>query len=398
MSTNSTVSGYTSPQGPTGPHDDNPDGLSRACDICLQLSIAVATLATACFITLAALHYFTIATALIAAFSGVADIILIASLSCKKCILETPPSDIPTQAPNPSLKPGQPVPAGPNQTDIPPRVTPPIIRPPNPLTAEEWEQKLNILPSNPNFCGYNLIDPTQPPAPNAKNGCISLPTFGNYKQGYRDITHRPAMAVRLTPTQLSAFPKQIQDIFQADPEIELYFLIFDDSGAMSKERNLVLHHMAIPEYDCNKQIQSPVPGLKNAGCEGFACPVGVGIFESRGVENIIKDTMLAHNHLKKTHVHLHPDKGVSMAISPDNSILVTSSKAPVSSFYTAARFRARSVAFYTLLVRDRRSPEGQTISILDAFQQKPLSAILQALQADNSPLAAEVKKLFAYYP
>lgn len=381
---------YTHPRAP----DDVPDVLSRACDICLQVGIAVATLATACFITLAALHYFTVASAMIASFTGVADIILIAGLSCKKSILETPPFDFSTQVTKTALVPGQSV-------QIPSQVQshvqtasnpvpapslrpakPPVILPPNPLTAQEWDESLHILPPNPNFCGYNLIDPTQPPAPNAKNGCIALPTFGNYKSKYLDILHRPAMGVRLPLSQLRAFPQPIQDLFQTDPETELYFFIFDDSGAMNQQRNLVLHHMVIPEYDNNAWMR---------------CPIEVGIFECQGIEKPINHPdRLALNRLTRSHVHLHPDEAEPLAISPDNCIFVPSPKAPVSSFYTAARFRGRSVAFYTLLIRDLRSPEGKMIQA--ALQHKLLSAVLQALQLENSPSATQIKKLFTYCP
>lgn len=382
---------YTSPQTPPG-FKNGSDDLSHACDVCLQVSIAVATLATAGFITLAALHYFTVASAMVASFTGVADIILIAVLSCKKCILETPPSELsahtsqPDQIPADSLMRKQPTQllANPDPAPSLHLAKLPVIRPPNPLSAKEWEQRLTILPPNPNFCGYNLIDPTQPPAPQAKNECIALPTLGNYKKEYLDLPHRPALGVRLPSSQLPAFPQNIQNLFQADSEIELYFLIYDDSGAMGTQRNLVLHHMVLPEYDNQKSLW---------------CPIEIGIFESQGVEKPKNDiNFLADNRLVCSHVHLHPDPDdpTLSAISPDNCILVPSPKAPVSSFYTAARFRGCAVAFYTLLIQNRQSPEGKTI--LEASQHKPFSVALQALQAENSPCAAEVKKLFAYYP
>ena len=373
-------------------HDDAPDRLSSTCDICLQVGIAVATLATACFITLAALHYFTVASALIASFTGLADIILITGLSCKKCVLETQPSNLPaTSHQLVQIYAEQRVKTVLDNTLPPKPPIAPVIRPPNPLSAEEWDQRLEIAPSagsNSCFSGYNLIEPTLPPAPTTiARKMLALPTFGNYEHHFQDLIYRPVMAVCLPSSQLPAFPKEIQELFQAAPEIELYFLIYDDSRTQCTKRNLVLHDMVIPEYDAAQKTKT----------NGLWYPIEVGLFAAQGVEKPAdKKEMLAVGHLKTFHAHLHPCKKEGTAISPNTCILNLSPEAPLSSFYTAARFRGRSVAFYTLLIRNVQSPEGQLIQ--KAIDLKPLSTTLQALQAENSPCSAEVQKLFSFYP
>lgn len=378
------------------PHD--PDNYSLVCDRCLQVSIAVATLATACFTTLAALHYFTVVSALIASATGICDAALIAGLSCKKCVLEehAPVLKSPDAPQVPDVIKPVPKPIHPKiPLATPPIVRPPIVRPPNQLTDAAWAERMQ-MECNKDFICYNLCNPACSIASNPLDiESTALPMYGNYKAHYSDIIHRPMMAVRLPTSQLAAFPQAIQDLFQADPDIELYFFIYSDPSQHT-QRNLILHYMAMPEYDLKKKEQSTVPGLLTTTKKGLACNVEVGIYDPKGLADVpeTRDS-LAENTMKPLHAHFHPTKSYDICISPDNCIVNLAPDTAFSSFYTAARFRGRSIAFYTLLIKDLDSQEGKLIQ--QATGQKNLTQSLDILKTAPSPCAADVQKLFAYY-
>lgn len=250
----------------------------------------------------------------------------------------------------------------------------PVIRPPNSLKKNEWD-KLNVGRSHvENY--YDLTGTNKQPSYNA-GGDITLPTFGTYKSYSTTIITQPDLSVGLPATQLSAFPQRIQDLFKYDAEIELYVLIYSDNTNLSENRNLILHHMALHEFDPNQH-------------SWLQCEAEIGIYDPQGIKRASQEA-IPFESTKDFNVILH-----GTSVSPNNCIFKLDQTVSISSFYTAARFRNRNVAFYTVLLRDSDSPEVRKIN--NAISQDKLSDCVHLLEQEGSPCAEEFKKLFAYYP
>lgn len=248
-----------------------------------------------------------------------------------------------------------------------------LIRTPNSLKKNEWIAKLNVISPQGNY--YDLTGANKVPT-SIDGNHIALPTFGTYPNYRQTLISRPNLTVRLPISQLSAFPQTIQDLFKYDYDIELYVLIYMDITNPSKERNLVLHHMALSDFNRSS----------HSWCQ---CDAEVGIYDPKGIKRARKDG-IPFGSTKNFKIIRHDN-----AVSPNNCRFEIEEGVPTSSFYTAARFRNRVVAFYSVLLHDNKSSECQIIN--KAILKNKLSEGIQVLEQEGSPCAEEFKKLFAYY-
>lgn len=262
-----------------------------------------------------------------------------------------------------------------------------LPREPNPLTRENWENGLNLGYVSEFFPKeYNLTAPGQQVAPASYNS-EALPTFGNYPYP-EGLIYAPCFGVRLPRSQLQGFPQDIQDLFKNCPNVELFFLIYNDNKDLTTRRNLVLHRMAHPTYN---------PDQKPVGYE-LKCTAQVGLFAPKGIHGRNEEgTLPIDKGLRDFTVWMHKTSEASgYGTSPNNCVFEIQSGVSTCNFYTAAQFEGRSVAFYTLLIRDKKSQEAALLQ--QAMEKEHLSASLEVLSQENSPCSADVKKLFAYYP
>lgn len=262
----------------------------------------------------------------------------------------------------------------------------PLPKKPNPLTPEEWGRTLNLeytWAAGTNE--LNLIDPSKASAPKAFGGCRALPAFGNYPYKFCGAAFiYPNLSVRLPPSQLEGFPLPIQNLFKNRPNVELFFLIYSDDDDTTLPRNLVLHRMA---------LSNP----QKLTTQGIKCQAKVGLFDSKGIVALQgKNALPLDTGLREFTLHIHKTLASDFGISPNNCAFRIQPGVSTYSFYTAAQFAGRSVAFYTLLIRNSFSKEAALLS--EACNKSSLAESIAVLSQEGSPCAEDVTKLFAYYP
>lgn len=241
---------------------------------------------------------------------------------------------------------------------------------------QQWKERLNVADGHKGE--YDLTDDRSGFDYNFVSD-ISLPTFGTYGSYGSTLIERPSLSVRLPPSQLPAFPQAIQELFKNEPRIELYVLVYPDHINKKGDRNLILHRMALPEFDISKH-------------SWLESEIEMGIYGPQGIIEACQDEAIPFDSTKSLRAILHITGRCQTCISPNNCLFKVDPQALTSSFYTAAHFNGRAVAFYTVLLR--------TETAVEDFKkvENKLPDLIAFLQKPDFPFAREIKRLFAYYP
>ena len=241
----------------------------------LRVAILITTLITSLFIALAIVGQFTVISALLASFCGIIDLIFIAYYCLErtearpkviqrpKVSIIVPKKDSPPQQiteeqnissenssdRTESSEEGRAMASSENTPDHTENSEEAKVVPNDSLVADqklledtkraqEWQDRLE-LHSYDRSRLYN-IHSDEPIAPSSIWGqsVPALPAFGNYDNHYQYLTVAPAFGVRLPPSQLPGFPPAIQEMFKNAPDVEIYFLVYEELIDPSTIRNL----------------------------------------------------------------------------------------------------------------------------------------------------------------
>lgn len=220
-----------------------------------------------------------------------------------------------------------------------------------PRSPEEWDLRLaHLKPKR-----ANLVEGTDSIGKSTKAGFHPVPYVGNYDTSYAGLS-APYIQWKLPPSQLAGFPEEMQRIFgwYANRDLlDLYFIGANDPGGKYLARNLVMHALALPEYDPMYPQPSFLPKdvYRNAG--GIGTYVQMRIFEPQGIDPypFKQDAIPFDSHGVAQFVNYHPGGYKGIDISPNNARFMIKEEAEYCSFYVGAVYRGRACAFFVVLTR-----------------------------------------------
>lgn len=222
-----------------------------------------------------------------------------------------------------------------------------------PHSPKEWD--LRLLHLKPERA--NLIEGTDLIGNNTKAGFHPVPYVGNYDTGYASFS-APYIQWKLPPSQLAGFPEEMQRIFgwYANRDLlDLYFIGANDPGGKYLARNLVMHALALPEYDPKHPQPSILPKDVCFYAGGIGTFVQMRIFEPQGIDPYRekRDAIPFDSHGVAQFVNYHPGEYKGVDISPNNARFMIKEEAEYCSFYVGAVYRGRACAFFVVLTRTK---------------------------------------------
>lgn len=279
-------------------------------------------------------------------------------------------------------------PSAPEPDSGPPSPEPEIQEDPSTiLTPEEGRQRiLDILPP----VQANLIDGSPCVTSNSLAGWPSLPYIGIYEQHYgTTFPSQHLVKWRLPSPCLTAFPEEMQRIcenFAREDKLDLFFLVTKDVPGPSLRRNLVMHHLILPDYDpqnptyiANKPMVYPWQG-------GVATQVNMQLFHTQGIKQVEGSFLTGAPQT----VNFHPTYDAPYAISPNNAnFSIESEETTMCSYYLGATYRGRACAFFMILVREEESELETAVANSDN-----LTAFLENLE--GSPYYETISSLLSF--
>lgn len=229
--------------------------------------------------------------------------------------------------------------------------TKPLNLEPLPRSPEEWDFRLSHLKPD----RANLTEGTDTIGNNTKAGFHPVPYVGNYDTSYASLS-APYIQWKLPPSQLAGFPEEMQRIFgwYANRDLlDLYFIGANDPGGRYLARNLVMHALALPEYDPMYPQPSFLPKDVYSNAGGIGTYVQMRIFEPQGIDPypLKKDAIPFDSNGVAQFVNYHPGRYNGVAISPNNARFMIKEEAEYCSFYVGAVYRGRACAFFVVLTR-----------------------------------------------
>jgi len=337
----------------------------------MKVGLAVAAAVAITFAVLAGMHYLMPYSAIVAGGLGGAEILFIAIWYC----VQKPDSQKRPPAPlfNPSLYSAR-MPTGSGHGTLPPphsssrngrssdrtsgHLPPPPLQeiriPDNPHDVEAWG--LILGQSQPSRA--NLVDGSDRIGENTNAGFHPVPYIGNYDNGYMGLA-APFIQWRLPPSQLAGFPEEMQHHFAWYAHhdlLDVFFIGARDPGGRYLARNIIMHSLALPEYDSCAPRPARLPQGVYRTSGGLGTNVQVRIFEPHGIESFkdynYYDAAPFDGDGVAQSVIYHPGHGRSAVdISPNNARFVIQRDADYCSFYVGATYRGRACAFYVIITR-----------------------------------------------
>lgn len=331
-------------------------------------ALAVAAAVSIAFAVLAAFHYFSPYAAIAAGAIGGAEILFIPIWYGFKKTREPPPPSLPIFQPDQLERSssfsthgtlptsGKKASSCDENDSRPIGLTSEAAPDNNPRSPENWDARLSLL----HPARANLLTGTDSIGRNTKAQFHPVPCIGNYDNDYNGL-RAPYIQWRLPASQLFGFPEEMQKIFGSYAEkglLDLYFIGADDTGGgHSLARNLVMHALALPEYDPSDPQPRLLPKGVGYHAGGLYTFVQMRIFEPEGIDPYPEEenAIPFSSRGKSQPVIYHPGERGGLAISPNNARFIVQKKADYCSFYVGCVYRGKATAFYMILTRRERN-------------------------------------------